>query len=114
MTTALCALDDIPEDGAKGFELDTASLFAVRRDGQVYLYRNRCPHRGVELNWLEDQFLDMDGQLIQCAMHGALFLIESGECVAGPCLGQALEPVPFAVVDGRIEVQLESPATAEP
>jgi nitrite reductase/ring-hydroxylating ferredoxin subunit len=29
--------------------------------------------------------------MIQCATHGALFLIESGECVAGPCAGQSLQ-----------------------
>jgi nitrite reductase/ring-hydroxylating ferredoxin subunit len=26
-------------------------LFAVRRGGQVYVYINRCPHRGVGLEW---------------------------------------------------------------
>jgi nitrite reductase/ring-hydroxylating ferredoxin subunit len=104
---ALCDLDAVPEAGAKGFEVGSDSVFAVRRDGRIYLYRNRCPHRGVELNWLEDQFLDRDGTLIQCALHGALFVIESGECVAGPCLGQRLTPVPFEVVEGRIEIRLE-------
>ena len=66
-------------------------LFAVRKDGQVFAYRNRCPHRGIPLEWLPDQFLDHSASLIQCATHGALFLIDSGECVAGPCAGQALE-----------------------
>jgi len=32
--------------------------------------------------------------LIQCATHGALFLIESGECIAGPCAGQSLTALP--------------------
>ena len=31
--------------------------------------------------------------LIRCARHGALFLIESGECVAGPCEGDALQVI---------------------
>ena len=100
----LCHRDDIPEDGAKGFTVGEDNLFAVKRDGQIFLYRNSCPHLGVELNWLEDQFLDLDGALIQCATHGALFIIETGECVAGPCRGAYLQTVPFTFADGWIQI----------
>jgi nitrite reductase/ring-hydroxylating ferredoxin subunit len=102
--TTLCHIDDLAEGGAKGFSLALDSLFALKRDGQIFVYRNSCPHLGVELNWLEDQFLDADNALIQCATHGALFIIESGECVAGPCRGKHLEAIPYTIVDNRIEV----------
>lgn len=71
-------------------------LLAVRRAGQVYVYRNRCPHRGVALEWHADEFLDPSASLIQCATHGALFLIESGECIAGPCEGKSLSVIDSA------------------
>ena len=74
--------------------MDGVGLLAVRRNGQVFVYRNRCPHRGVALEWQPDQFLDSSASLIQCATHGALFLIESGECIAGPCAGQSLTALP--------------------
>lgn len=34
-------------------------------------------------------FLDVTGELIQCGLQGALFRIDTGECVHGPlpCLG---------------------------
>ncbi|UFQ96862.1 Rieske (2Fe-2S) protein [Pseudomonas wenzhouensis] len=86
----LCAPNELTEGQSRGFLIDQMSLFAVRRGGQVYAYLNRCPHRGVALEWQVDDFLDDSGSLIRCATHGALFLIESGECVAGPCEGQAL------------------------
>ncbi|KAF0861852.1 Rieske 2Fe-2S domain-containing protein [Pseudomonas sp. LD120] len=89
----LCAGSDLPEAGSRGFQLEGLKLFAVRRDRQTYVYVNRCPHRGVALEWQVDQFLDASASLIQCASHGALFLIESGECVAGPCAGQFLEAI---------------------
>ncbi|MGH8434520.1 MAG: Rieske (2Fe-2S) protein [Pseudomonas sp.] len=89
--TFLCAPEHLAEGQSRGFLLDGLKLLAVRKDGQVYAYQNRCPHRGVPLEWLEDQFLDHSGSLIQCATHGALFLIDSGECVAGPCAGQTLD-----------------------
>ena len=87
----LCAPQHLTEGQSRGFLLDGMNLLAVRRDGQVYAYRNRCPHRGVPLEWQPDQFLDHSQSMIQCATHGALFLIESGECVAGPCAGQSLQ-----------------------
>ena len=102
--TALCHVDDLGENQAKGFELGNDSMFAIKRDGQIYVYRNSCPHRGVELNWLEDQFLDGDGELIQCATHGALFVIESGECIYGPCRGQYLQAVAFSIEHGLIHL----------
>ncbi|OCR21989.1 Rieske (2Fe-2S) protein [Pseudomonas syringae] len=89
----LCAGSDIPEGQSRGLELDGRNLIAIRRDGQIYVYQNRCPHRGIALEWQENQFLDPSASLIQCTTHGALFLIESGECVAGPCEGQSLTAI---------------------
>jgi nitrite reductase/ring-hydroxylating ferredoxin subunit len=90
----LCPAQHLGEGQSRGFRLDELNLLAVRRRGQVYLYENRCPHRGVPLEWQPDQFLDASGSLLQCATHGALFLIDSGECVAGPCAGQSLRALP--------------------
>ncbi len=98
----LCRVEELPEGSARGFEAGGEPVFAVRRFGEVYAYRNSCPHIGVPLEWLPDQFLDSEGELIQCATHGALFLIETGLCVAGPCTGEALDPLPIAIRDGVI------------
>lgn len=102
--TLLCHIDDINDESSRGFERGEESLFAVKKDGQIYVYRNVCPHLGTELNWQEDVFLDMDGALIQCSTHGALFLIEDGECVAGPCQGKHLQAVAFEIVAGEIQL----------
>lgn len=89
----LCTSLGLAEGQSRAFSVDGLELFGVRRQGQVYLYRNRCPHRDIPLNWAEDAFLDDSASLIHCAHHGALFLIESGECVAGPCEGEQLQPL---------------------
>ncbi len=104
---ALCSINDIDEDTSKGFAANSIELFAVKKDGQIYAYQNRCPHLGVELNWLEDQFLDSDNALIQCATHGALFLIEDGRCVSGPCNGQALVALQTDIRDNQLYVNLD-------
>jgi len=102
----LCARDELPDASSRGFDLEGQKLFAVRRNQRVYVYLNRCPHRGVALEWQPDQFLDRSASLIQCATHGALFLIEDGECVAGPCAGQSLTVVPCREDSQGIWVQL--------
>lgn len=102
----LCAPDEVAEGQSRGFEIASEKLFAVRKNGQLYAYRNRCPHRGIPLEWLPDQFLDHSASLIQCATHGALFLIESGECVAGPCAGQSLQELAIREDEQGIWVEL--------
>ena len=98
---SLCALDELPEPGSKGFDMDLGeerfSLFVVRRDNEVHGYINSCPHTGVALEWVPDQFLDADGSFIECATHGAQFTIEEGKCVSGPCAGDRLKPVRLSV-----------------
>lgn len=101
----LCAAEDVLESQSKGLNLDGQRLLAVRKDGVVHLYENRCPHRGIPLEWVPDQFLDSSQSLIQCATHGALFLIDSGECVAGPCEGQYLSALPCIEHNGSIRLQ---------
>jgi nitrite reductase/ring-hydroxylating ferredoxin subunit len=102
--TILCHIDSIPEGSAKSFEHDGKQMFAVKHHGEIFLYLNQCPHMGVNLNWQEDDFFNFDGSLLQCSMHGALFEIGTGTCIAGPCKRQALFPIPFQLLDQQIKI----------
>lgn len=104
MLTVIAA-DEVEEGCSKEVEAGDEQFFLVRKDDQLHLYRNICPHLGTPLNWEEDRFLDPDGALIQCSTHGALFRIEDGLCLAGPCIGKHLLSVPFTVVDGMVMVE---------
>lgn len=97
-------IDELEEDTSRGLEVDNQYLFAVKKDGQVYLYWNRCPHLGTPLEWEEDKFLDADNALIQCSTHGALFKIDDGECLVGPCQGKHLQSIPFSVEEDQIAI----------
>ena len=109
----LCALKDLADPGSRGFDEPgpngPQACFMVRRGTRVYAYRNSCPHTGATIEWLPGRFLTADGELIQCGLHGALFLIETGECVRGPCLGQALTPVPVVLRAGEVWVAVQQP-----
>ncbi|GAC1493930.1 MAG: Rieske (2Fe-2S) protein [Acetobacteraceae bacterium] len=104
-------MDDIPDGASRGFgpaHGGFTGLFAVRRGSQVFVYVNACPHVGTSLDWAPNRFLTADGGLIVCATHGALFAIEGGVCVHGPCVGERLEAVPAQIVDGVILVSADA------
>lgn len=98
----LCHIDDIAEGNSLGIESGELALIAIKKRGQLYLYHNRCPHVGIRLEWQPHQFLDADKTLIQCSSHGALFTIDKGRCVAGPCTGQSLQSIAFEIIDGQV------------
>jgi nitrite reductase/ring-hydroxylating ferredoxin subunit len=101
---ALFSVDDIEEGKSKAVEFDNHYMFVVKKDSELFLYWNRCPHLGTPLEWEEDRFLDADGALIQCSTHGALFQIEDGKCLTGPCVGKHLKAVPFIVDNGVVSI----------
>ena len=76
--------------------------FVVRRGEQVWGYVDRCPHMGLPLAQQLDRYLTPDGGLIACSWHSALFRIDDGACVGGPCGGTSLTPWPVRVEDGRV------------
>lgn len=93
----LCHHHDLADDQTRSFNVDTEQgileLFLLKQQEHVRAYQNHCPHLGIPLNWQPDQFLSLEGTHIQCSTHGALFTLETGYCVAGPCAGQNLTPL---------------------
>jgi nitrite reductase/ring-hydroxylating ferredoxin subunit len=102
----ICTLQQLDDPGSYGFSLVSAGEqiegFVVRREGEHFAYRNVCPHTESPLDWTDHQFLDLEGAMIQCAVHDARFQIDSGECVFGPCLGESLESLPIRIEDDNI------------
>ena len=107
----LTGLKDLPEGSSRGFSVNTPSgcedVFLVHINSRLFAYRNSCPHTGGPLDWVPDQFLNLDGDLIQCATHDALFRIEDGTCIAGPCAGKALSAVPVQIRNDGIFLILD-------
>ena len=81
---------------------ERVAVLAVRRGAQVFAYVNSCPHTGAPLDFQPGRFLSLDKTLIQCSTHGALFRIEDGFCLAGPCAGKSLERAGTAVAGGVV------------
>ena len=99
-------LADLHDPGSLGLTLKTVQgeldIFVVRHGGRVEGYINSCPHTGVNLEWQANQFLDPGGHFIQCATHGALFRVEDGYCLRGPCAGEYLSRFLVEVEEGEL------------
>ena len=99
----LCSLDEIPDGEAIGRPLpEQGEVVLVRQSRDIYAYRNDCPHLGIELNYLPDVFLDTEKRYIQCINHDALFQIDDGHCIFGPCQGQSLEKIAIEIRDDGV------------
>jgi nitrite reductase/ring-hydroxylating ferredoxin subunit len=64
--------------------------FAIRHEGRACAYLNRCTHVPVEMNDRQGRFFDDTGRWLRCAVHGALYQPDTGDCVLGPCRGGLL------------------------
>ena len=124
----LCACEDL-EDGGSAFVFDVEErgrpvrAFALRHDGVVVAYLNRCAHVPAEMDWQEGQFLDSDRRFIQCSIHGAAYEPHSGRCAAGPCGRGRLTALSVAEQSGRVAwypsstirpVSFDDPASGAP
>jgi nitrite reductase/ring-hydroxylating ferredoxin subunit len=92
---ALCASADLAERGrAVVFDVmlwrAPARAFALRFDGRVVAYVNRCAHVPTEMDWQPGEFLDLERRYIVCSIHGATYEPADGRCIAGPCTGARL------------------------
>ncbi len=81
-------------------------VLVVDELGELYAYRNLCPHWAVELSEADDRFLTPDLRRLRCGKHGAEFEISTGTCVAGPCEGDSLKPLRVWVERGVVVVTL--------
>jgi nitrite reductase/ring-hydroxylating ferredoxin subunit len=102
----LCSLAELETTGSRGFSVGEGDWplrgFVVRTATGVAAYVNYCPHAGHPLNIRPHRFLSPDGSVILCCSHGALFTRDDGLCVAGPCHGQKLTPIPVETVAGYV------------
>ncbi len=108
----ICALDEMPEQGARGFEVTLADgdllNIIVWRDGEnLRAFENKCPHLGLPLETFPDRFLSKDASTLICSAHGARFNA-TGLCTSGPCEGDALTKLDIRVHGAAPRIVLEA------
>lgn len=79
-----------------------ANAFALRFDGRVVAYLNRCIHVPTEMDWQPGEFLDSERQFIICSIHGAVYEPLTGRCAGGPCGRGRLSTIDVEERDGQV------------
>jgi 3-phenylpropionate/trans-cinnamate dioxygenase ferredoxin subunit len=80
----VCALADLPDEGAIGVEIDGEPVAIARAEGEVYALRDVCSHAEVALS--EGEIYD---HTVECWLHGSCFDLRTGQPTGPP----ATEPV---------------------
>ena len=78
----------------------TLSAFVLKFENKLYAYENKCPHLGIELDWIPGQVFDDEQAFLVCSTHGARFKPDTGKCISGPCMGQSLKRLNIAQSPG--------------
>jgi nitrite reductase/ring-hydroxylating ferredoxin subunit len=118
LARVICPLHELADPGACGFTIGRGDWplrgFVVRQGAEVRGYVNHCPHAGHPLNARPHAFLAPHLPVIVCSSHGAVFEIETGFCVAGPCAGARLRAIGLKISHGYVmladDVELSEPA----
>lgn len=112
----ICRLADLEEYGSRAFTVGGGGWplrgFVVRCGNEVRGYVNRCPHARHPLNLRPHRFLTPDRAMILCSSHGALFEKDAGQCLAGPCAGERLRPVPLEVLGDFVLIAADADLAA--
>jgi nitrite reductase/ring-hydroxylating ferredoxin subunit len=103
----LCASAELEESGtARVFDVllwhRPARAFALRFEGRVVAYLNRCAHVPTEMDGKPGEFLDADRHFIVCSIHGAVYEPTTGHCIAGPCAGARLMAIAVVERAGQV------------
>jgi 3-phenylpropionate/trans-cinnamate dioxygenase ferredoxin subunit len=81
----VCALADLPEQGAIGVEVGDVPVAVVQVGGEVFALRDVCSHEEVPLS--EG---DVYNHTVECWLHGSCFDLRTGASTGPP----ATKPVP--------------------
>src|SRR5262245_62333984 len=81
---------------------EVVRAFALRFEGRVVAFVNRCAHVAAEMDWQPGEFLDDTREWIICSLHGAVYDPRTGHCVAGPCVRGRLIEVAVGERDGKV------------
>ncbi len=94
----VCALADVPEDGALGLDVDGTPVAVVRTGDEVHALRDVCSHAEVPLSEGE-----VYGHTIECWLHGSCFDVRTG-VPTGPPATAPVPVYPVKTADGDVYV----------
>ena len=91
----VCSAEELKPGDRKLVEIDGVEIAMVNTEGQLYAFRNRCPHQGVEMVYgaISGAMLPSDpgefiygcdNQIVRCPLHGWEFDMKTGKSLFSP------------------------------
>ena len=97
----VAAVSDIADGEAKSVRVGDLEIALVRVDGEIRAIEDVCPHAYALLS---EGFIE--GNEIECPLHGARFEISTGRCLAPPA-DRDLVTYPVRIDGGDIYVEVQ-------
>lgn len=97
---AVGAEGDVPLGEMAARDVGAHQIAIYNIEGELFCTDNICSHAYALLTdgWL-------DGEVVECPLHGARFDVRTGKAVCGPATCD-VKTYPIRIIDGRIEVSL--------
>ena len=96
----VCAVSDVPEEGAISVVVDDLPIAVVRSQGRLYAIQDVCSHENVALSEGE-----VEEGTIECWLHGSRFNLGSGRAI-GPPATRSVPVYPVRAEDGDVYVEV--------
>jgi 3-phenylpropionate/trans-cinnamate dioxygenase ferredoxin subunit len=96
----VASVDDVPAGEGRYFDVDGEPIAIFHVDGSYYAINDVCTHEEASLAEGE-----LEGEVVECALHGARFNVRTGEVVSLPAV-VPVQTYPVRVVGSNIEVEV--------
>jgi len=75
-------IDQIPAGSMKSCSIGGKQILIANVEGEFYAINNTCTHAGGDLSKGK-----LEGKIVTCPKHGAMFDVTTGKCITGPKIG---------------------------
>lgn len=96
----IASTDEVPVGEGKYFDVDGVPIAVFHVDDNFYAISDVCTHEESSLAEGE-----LDGDVVECALHGARFNVRTGQVMALPAV-VPVQTFPLRVVGSEIEVEV--------
>ncbi|MCM3569027.1 Rieske (2Fe-2S) protein [Neobacillus mesonae] len=90
VSVVVCAAENLQPGQRKIAVVDGVEIAILNVDGELYAFRNRCPHQGVEMIYGTvsgtmlpsdpgEYIYGCDNQIVSCPLHGWEFDMKTGK-----------------------------------
>lgn len=87
---------DIADGQMKEFHIEGRDLLVINYGGDYFVIGAKCPHMGTKL--VKGK---LEGKIVTCPSHGAMFDVTTGTCISGPKMGpiklKTKDAIPYEV-----------------